>query len=242
MSKKAENEIKHGEKLAGDHTELIWGWGTPAGRLRAARRAGFISSGAGMRPGTRALEVGCGTGMFTEMFAETGANLTAVDISGALLQKARARGLPRKRVRFLQKRFEDCDVDGPFDAVIGSSVLHHLDLDDALCKIFQLLKPGGILSFAEPNKLNPQVALQLRFRRFFDYISPDETAFIHWKIANSLEAAGFKAIQIRPFDWLHPSTPRPFMRAVKLAGSLFEQTPFMRWFSGSLYIKARRFG
>ena len=178
--------------------------------------------------------------MFTEMFAETGASLTAVDISAALLKKARARCLPRDRISFLQKRFEDCDVDGPFDAVIGSSVLHHLDLEDALCKIYKLLKPGGILSFAEPNKLNPQVAMQLRFRRFFDYISPDETAFIHWKITNSLTDAGFEDIRVRHFDWLHPSTPAPLIRAVKLAGVFFEHTPFIRCFSGSLYIKARR--
>jgi len=240
MIERAENEIKHGEKLAVDHTELIWGWGTPAGRQRAARRAALISNGAGLRQGACALEIGCGTGMFTEMFAETGARLTAVDISGALLKKAKARGLPRDRVIFLKERFEDCDVHGPFDAVIGSSVLHHLDLEHALQKIYMLLKPGGVMSFAEPNLLNPQVAIQLKFRRFFEYISPDETAFIHWKIKNRLEDVGFEDIQVRQFDWLHPSTPKPFIKAVKLAGTFFEHTPFIRQFAGSLYIKAYR--
>ena len=74
----------------------------------------------------RVLEVGCGTGMFTEMFANRGAEIVAVDISPDLLKKARARGLAN--VKFCEKRFEDCDLDGSFDAVIGSSTLHHLDV------------------------------------------------------------------------------------------------------------------
>lgn len=39
MSERAEHEIQHGEYLAGEDTELIWGWRTPAGRVRAKRRA-----------------------------------------------------------------------------------------------------------------------------------------------------------------------------------------------------------
>lgn len=64
------------------------------GWLRAERRAELIAKGAGLRPGVRVLEIGCGTGMFTEMFARTGAQIVAVEISEALLEKARARHLP----------------------------------------------------------------------------------------------------------------------------------------------------
>jgi 2-polyprenyl-3-methyl-5-hydroxy-6-metoxy-1,4-benzoquinol methylase len=34
-------------------------------------------------------------------------------------------------------------VEGPFDAVIGSSVLHHLEIEEAVPKIYALLKPGS---------------------------------------------------------------------------------------------------
>jgi len=119
---RAEHEIKHGVWLAERDTETVWGWGTPAGKLRAKRRAELIIRGAGLSSGKRVLEIGCGTGLFTEMFAASGATIVAVDISEELLEKARLRGLPAHQVTFLAKRFEDCDVDGPFDAVIGSSV------------------------------------------------------------------------------------------------------------------------
>src|ERR1700730_7439138 len=154
---RADREIKHGEWLAAHDTETVWGWGTPAGRIRARRRADLIIAGATLSPGKRVLEIGCGTGMFTEMFAATGATIIAVDISPELLTKARSRGLPPGQVTFCERRFEDCDVEGPFDSVIGSSVLHHLEIGSAIRRIKDLLKPGGKLSFAEPNMLNPQV-------------------------------------------------------------------------------------
>src|SRR3712207_6059544 len=71
VSSRASHEIEHGKKLSMGHPEDIWGWGSPAGKLRASRRAGLIARGAGLRPGVRALEIGCGTGLFTEMFAPT---------------------------------------------------------------------------------------------------------------------------------------------------------------------------
>ena len=106
MSERSEHEIQHGEFLAGGDTELIWGWGTPAGRVRARRRARLIEIGAQLGPDSNVLEIGCGTGMFTEMFAQTGCSITAVDISAALLKKAEERKLSKDKIRFLEKRFE----------------------------------------------------------------------------------------------------------------------------------------
>jgi 2-polyprenyl-3-methyl-5-hydroxy-6-metoxy-1,4-benzoquinol methylase len=235
----AQREIEHGKMLAGLQTEDIWGWGTPAGRLRARRRADLIIRGGQITSGTKALEIGCGTGMFTELFAQTGARLVAVDISTELIERANSRQLS-DRVTFLNKRFEDCEIDGPFDAVIGSSVLHHLDVEASLAKIHALLKPGGIMSFAEPNMLNPQVFAERKFRRWFPYVSPDETAFVRTQLERTLSRAGFERIAITPFDWLHPSTPGWMIDPVQRLGRWLEAIPVVRDFAGSLWIRARR--
>ena len=237
---RSKHEIEHGKKLAQDDTELLWGWGTPAGRLRAKRRAELIATGAHLKAGVKVLEIGCGTGMFTEMFAETGADLVAVDISPDLLAKAKERNLSLDKVKFLEKRFEDCEVTEPYDAIIGSSILHHLELESALTKIYTLLKPGGIMSFAEPNMLNPQVFIMFKFRRWFPEISPDENAFVRWKLTKLLKKVGFEKIEITPFDWLHPSVPKPLIPLVRHIGKGLEWTPVLREFSGSLYIKCQR--
>ena len=174
------------------------------------------------------------------MFAATGARIFAVDISAELLAKARLRNLPTAQVTFCEKQFEDCDVDGPFDAILGSSILHHIDIDPSLERIKELLKRGGRISFAEPNMLNPQVFLERSFHYLpaFSYISPDETAFVRWSLARKLRGAGFDNITIKPFDWLHPATPEPLIGFVKIIGRLAEAIPAVREFSGSLYINA----
>ncbi len=243
LTKRAMNEIAHGKELASKETEAVWGWGTPAGLIRAERRSKFIVDGAGLGAGQRALEIGCGTGNFTEMFAKTGANIIAVDISPDLLEKARSRNLPSDQVQFIEQRFEDSESTGPFDSVIGSSVLHHLDIQPALTKIFQLLKPGGRLSFAEPNALNPQVFLERKFyfiKPIFGYVSPDETAFNRWALKKMMLDIGFVDIVITPLDWLHPLVPVPMIGLVRKFESWFEKTAFVREFAGSIYIHARR--
>ncbi len=237
---RAGREIAHGARLATQDTELAWGWGSPAGRRRAERRAALIAGRAGLGPGIHALEIGCGTGLFTARFAATGARIDAVDISPDLLDRARARGLPAERVRFIQAAFEECLDLGPFDAVIGSSVLHHLEVVPACAAILRLLKPGGSMAFAEPNLLNPQVFAERRFRHFFPGVSPDETAFVRRRLQGILLRAGFAGIAIVPFDWLHPATPQRLMPLVAAAGRVLEAVPLLREFSGSLLISARR--
>jgi hypothetical protein len=120
--------------------------------------------------------------------------------------------------------------------------LHHLEVEQSLRKIFDLLTPGGVMAFAEPNMLNPQICVQKNIpwikRMLGD--SPDETAFIRWRLAKLLRSIGFEEVQITPFDWLHPSTPRPVMGLVSLIGWVLEKTPLLREFAGSLLIKARR--
>jgi 2-polyprenyl-3-methyl-5-hydroxy-6-metoxy-1,4-benzoquinol methylase len=233
-----QREVEHGKYLSAGAAEEIWGWGTPAGQIRAKRRAALILQGAFVGPSSKVLEIGCGTGLFTEMFARSDAQIISVDLSPELLSIARKRGLPG--VQFLERSFEDCEVDGPFDAVIGSSVLHHLDLERTWPKIFSLLKPGGRMSFAEPNMLNPQIYCERHFRRLFPQVSPDETAFVRTRLRRDLERAGFISVSIQPFDWLHPSTPPALMSVISGLGRAFEAIWPIREFAGSLRIWARK--
>ncbi|MFT5498369.1 MAG: 2-polyprenyl-3-methyl-5-hydroxy-6-metoxy-1,4-benzoquinol methylase [Kiritimatiellia bacterium] len=242
LADRHDNEIEHGRYLAEAGAEDVWGWGSPAGRLRAIRRGKKIREGAVLTPESKVLEVGCGTGIFTEMVAESGAHILAVDISPELLDVARARGVNPEQVEFVCKGFEDAVVDGPFDAVVGSSVLHHLDVEASMRKIHELLKPGGWMSFCEPNMMNPHIAMIKNIkwigRRLGE--SPDETAFIRWKLAGLLESIGFTEVCITPFDFLPPITPTPLIPLVKAVGTCVEALPGLREISGSLHIVARK--
>lgn len=238
---RADRERAHGARLSRDEPDRAWGWATPAGERRAARRAELLADGARLGPGMTALEIGCGTGLFTQRFAATGADLTAVDVSDDLLQHARARGLTS--VRFVLGDFLEADPGGPFDAVVGSSILHHLPVSPALARMATLLKPGGRLAFAEPNFLNPQIFLERRLRflpYYAAYTSPDETAFVRWSLARRLQEAGFVDIRIRPHDWLHPATPVGLLNTIAPLGALAERVPVLREFAGSVLVTARK--
>ena len=102
LNTRAEHEVSHGRWLAEQETEKVWGWNTPAGRFRAQRRAQRIVDVARVQRFSRVLEIGCGTGLFTEMFAATGARIVAVDISPELLVKARLETCPSIRLLFLK--------------------------------------------------------------------------------------------------------------------------------------------
>jgi len=241
-SERARREIEHGRIISRADTEEIWGWNTPAGRLRARRRGEMIMLKAGLQPTMNVLEIGCGTGLFTAIFAQSGARILAVDISRDLINKAVVRNLPSDRVQFSNVPFEDEKVEGLFDAVVGSSILHHLDIEQALRLIFKLLLPGGIMSFAEPNMLNPQIMIQKNVPWLKERLgdSPDETAFFPWGLGKQIAAAGFSDVEVIPFDWLHPLTPKSMISAFILLGSVLEKVPMIRNLAGSLLISARK--
>jgi ubiquinone/menaquinone biosynthesis C-methylase UbiE len=234
-------EIEHGIKIA-DRAEAVWNWSSTAGRVRARRRAQLIIAGGGLREGMQVLELGCGTGLFTESFAQTGCQITAIDVSRDLLELARQR-TGCKFVRFLLEDAESLTLeDASFDAVVGSSVLHHLDLDRGLSEIRRVLRAGGRIAFAEPNMMNPQIALQRTvplFRRWAGE-SPEETAFFRWSLRDKLRDLGFTEISIQPYDFLHPLVPAPLIGTVSRMGRIFEGLPGVREIAGSMIIRATR--
>jgi len=231
-------EIQHGRFLAEHGAGEIWNWESPAGKLRWARRVKMLSKH--LAPRMSVLELGCGTGYFTRELARSGAKIVALDVSPELLEIARA-NCSAPNVRYeIQNAYGLSYPDAVFDSVVGSSVLHHLEIQDALREIYRVLKPGGTICFTEPNMLNPQIAIQKNVpwvkRKLGD--SPDETAFFRWSLRRLLEVTGYREVRIDPFDFLHPKTPVPLVNRLNSVGRFLESLPVISEFAGSLYICA----
>ena len=238
MRKRIAKEIQHGRFLAAHGAGEIWNWESPAGKLRWSRRVKMLSSH--LEPGMRVLEVGCGTGYFTRELARLGAEVIAIDVSPELLEIAKA-NCSMSNVRYeIQDASALSYSDAMFDSVVGSSVLHHLEIKEALQEIYRVLKPGGAVYFTEPNMLNPQIAMQKNVpwvkRKLGD--SPDETAFFRWPLRRLLEQRGFHDVRIDPFDFLHPKTPIALIDGLNRFGRFLEKVPVIAEFAGSLYIRA----
>lgn len=239
MSTRVKNERMHGLKLV-DEAESVWNWDSPAGRVRATRRAQLLIEAAQICSSTVCLELGCGTGLFTRKIIEqTSARVVGIDVSPDLLNVARRAAA--KTVFVGADAMNLPFQSALFDAVFGSSVLHHLDIESSLLELRRILKPRGSLAFAEPNMLNPQIALQknLPWLKRLLGDSPDETAIFRWGFARRLGAMGFQNIKIIPYDFLHPITPVCFIKLVDSIGQRLEKIPVIREIAGSVLISAR---
>src|SRR5437773_11401730 len=195
-----------------------------------------------LKPGMAVLELGCGTGTFTRELVRSGADVVAIDVSPELLEIARANCSAPNVQYQIQNAYALSYSEGVFDSVVGSSVLHHLEIKEALREIYRVLKVGGTIYFTEPNMLNPQIAIQKNVpwikRKLGD--SPDETAFFRWPLRRLLKETGFRDVQIDPFDFLHPKTPSPLVNGLNAIGRFLENLPAISEFAGSLYIRAIR--
>jgi SAM-dependent methyltransferase len=111
--------------------------------------------------GARVLEYGCGPGSQAFDLARCGAIVTGIDISPVAIELARAEargaGLA-ERITFTVADAEDTGfAPGSFDVIVGSAILHHLDLRRSYAEIARLLAPGGRAVFFEPLGHNPLI-------------------------------------------------------------------------------------
>jgi ubiquinone/menaquinone biosynthesis C-methylase UbiE len=96
------------------------------------------------------IEFGCGTGAFALAAAEAGAKVTAVDISAAMLNYARAKAAESglDSIHFVRGSFLMYEHHGRHaNFVVSKFALHHLPdfwKAAALLQIHELLKAGGI--------------------------------------------------------------------------------------------------
>jgi ubiquinone/menaquinone biosynthesis C-methylase UbiE len=155
-----------------DVTEAIW------------REAGVV-------PGMRVIDVGCGVGDTTFLAAELvgpQGSVTGLDRSSEALATARQRAesIGLNNVQFLEDDIysHHSNLTGAFDAVVGRLVLiHQPDIVRALQSIRGLARPGGLLVFHE-------YELQVEFRS--DPHSSLVGTVVNW-LRDACRAAGMQS-------------------------------------------------
>ncbi len=106
---------------------------------------------AGLGPTASVLDVGCGAGAWTQLFARRYGRVVGVDASGGMVAAARRRlaGLPN--VDVLQGDARTVPIDGEFQGVLLGGLLMYLDRADAVALLVRLgeLAPAGRIILRE---------------------------------------------------------------------------------------------
>jgi len=101
----------------------------------------------GIGPGSRVLDVGCGSGELLEHLQDQGARVSGVDPAARMAELAQARAVGAD-VRIGDVEHLPFD-DAAFDAVLAVNAFQFArDPDDALGEIARVLTPGGVVGLA----------------------------------------------------------------------------------------------
>jgi SAM-dependent methyltransferase len=147
------------------------------------------------------LDAGCGTGFHSLLLSRLGVKVTAVDLSGEMLEKLRGHAVVEGRlITTVRASFQELQhiLKTSFDGVfcMGNALAHLLtakDLRLGLDNFSALLKPGGLLVIQvlnferilaqRPRVLNVKTSGNTVYTRSYEYADP----LIRFNIAKSTE-------------------------------------------------------
>jgi ubiquinone/menaquinone biosynthesis C-methylase UbiE len=174
------------------------------------------------RPGSRVLEIGCGTGSVTRVLAGRPgvAEAVGIDPSPVFISKARELTGAAMNVTFEQGdgRGLPC-ADANFDAVVLHTTLCHIPQPElALAEAFRVLRPGGNLAVCDGDYSTITVALG-ESDPLQDCIEAVKNAFINdpWlvrRLPALLRSVGFQVVSTRSHGYLQTSDPEYMLTLV----------------------------
>jgi demethylmenaquinone methyltransferase / 2-methoxy-6-polyprenyl-1,4-benzoquinol methylase len=122
-----------------------------------------------VRPGDRVLDACCGTGDLALEARARGAEVTGLDFSEAMLERARRKSA---EIAWVQGDLQAMPFeDGQFDvATVGFGVRHAEDLDAALVELRRVVRVGGRLAVLDI--VRPKGLLAAFYSVWFDRLIP----------------------------------------------------------------------
>ena len=138
------------------------------------------------------LDYGCGGGWLSILLQKWEFNSIGVDVSKSMVKNA--------KIACPNSDFIICDAmrlpfkDGTFDFVVGISILHHLDINQATAELKRISLIKSTFMFMEPSLLNPLSAFG---RKLFPMEShtQGEKPYTPNYLKRALQLAGFKVVR-----------------------------------------------
>jgi SAM-dependent methyltransferase len=143
--------------------------------------------------GASVADLGCGSGVFTDLLRREGYASVGIDISGRLVALGRSR---YPGLRLIEGDAENLPFESnSLDGVLLSGLLHHFpDPSRLIGEVRRVLKPGGRFVGFDPNRMNPFMWLYRdRASPFYSPIgvTENERPILAWRMAEMFRSQGF---------------------------------------------------
>ncbi len=192
-------------------------------------------------PPSQIIDLGCGSGVFTQLLQQRGFDCVGIDLSKKLLQIGKKQ---IKEVNFLQADVEALPfLDNSVDAIMLSCLLHHLPTPNHCAKeVFRVLKPGGKFVAFDPNRLNPFMYLYRdRSSPFYSSkgVTPNERPVLPQVLRNVFTQAGFAVkseyIDGLTYRYVASSTAKGLLPIYNLFERFFFKPSFLSYFRSFVF-------
>lgn len=124
---------------------------TPESNMRLIETCSRLAK---LKQGGRVADLGCGSGVFTDLLRQQGYDPIGLDISPKLVALGQGK---YPAIKFLEGDVEHLPFpSASLDGVLLSGLVHHLpDASRCAAEAFRVLKPGGSFVAFDPNRMNP---------------------------------------------------------------------------------------
>lgn len=182
---------------------------TPLGAAAHRIELALIAEAARPRPGERALDAGCGTGIYTAWLSGLGLNVTGLDRDPAMLAAAAEKDPEARLVEGDVGRLPF--ADGEFDLVLAVTLLCFLDGPGraaAARELVRVTRPGGRIVIGELARFSLWAA-ERRLRAWLGSRAWSGVRFTTaGELSGLLRAAGARVTSSRYGLYLPPRAPR----------------------------------
>ncbi len=195
-------------------------------------------------PGSRVLELGCGSGFYTRWLVDHGCQVTAMDISHNIIACARRRCPDATYVEGDCENpklyLDQADAPSQFDFILGVNTFsYYPNKIEALRCYKQLLSPQGKLVLLDMNGQSPlyrmmRITGKNEMREWFSEVSQSTRA----SLSKLIENAGMRLCKFGHFAFIPNGVRQPVVSMLRPFDALLHQLPGLRDYSMRIILVA----
>ena len=203
------------------------------------------------KPGEEILDVGCGSGLYTRVLVEHGANVTATEFAPTPSALAKRNVGPLgDDVDF---RLEDAQAlslaDERFDKVLLTEVIEHVPHPErAIAEAARVLRPGGVLAVSTPSRFSPlnlayDVKRRVRRYGFNEHLHEFTPASFRRLVGEHLDVERLEFANFvlpYPADELYLRLGSPALGVLRRLEQALARVPVVRRLGWTMVVRARK--